>query len=215
MTYPRGIMVQPGMPNVIFVTIGDSTPGRTGAIMRSKDTGKTWSNLPLPVEPNTAMWAVNSIRQTPNCYTPEAATVTSTAARTAEIRGKSYGVNSAKSLRCSGSPTNQTAFRQATRKSERLPGRPVPIPVGPPNPNAAACPTLITHLTTPIHTPDSHPAVILAAAGVQSQFPTPVLPTSTGTATPKPLVILAKSGTSTCILPVTLAAAGVQSHFYA
>ena len=60
LTYPRGIMVQPGMPNVIFVTIGDSTPGRTGAIMRSKDTGKTWTNLPLPVQPNTAMWAVNS-----------------------------------------------------------------------------------------------------------------------------------------------------------
>ncbi|PKB79774.1 MAG: hypothetical protein BZY88_11570 [SAR202 cluster bacterium Io17-Chloro-G9] len=60
MTYPRGIMVQPGMPNVIFVTIGDSTPGRTGAIMRSQDTGKTWKSLPLPVEPNTAMWVVNS-----------------------------------------------------------------------------------------------------------------------------------------------------------
>ena len=60
LTYPRGIMVKPGAPNVIFVTIGDSTPGRTGAIMRSDDTGSTWKNLPLPVEPNTAMWAVNS-----------------------------------------------------------------------------------------------------------------------------------------------------------
>ena len=58
--YPRGIMVQPGKPNVIFLTIGDSTPGRTGAIMRSKDTGKTWKSLPLPVEPNTAMWVVGS-----------------------------------------------------------------------------------------------------------------------------------------------------------
>ncbi len=59
LTYPRGIMVQPGSPNVIFVTIGDSTPGRTGTIMRSRDTGKTWENLSLPVEPNTAMWVVN------------------------------------------------------------------------------------------------------------------------------------------------------------
>jgi len=58
-TYPRGIMVQPGQPNTIFVTIGDSTPGRVGAVMRSKDTGKTWESLPLPVEPNTAMWVVN------------------------------------------------------------------------------------------------------------------------------------------------------------
>ncbi len=59
MTYPRGIMVQPENPNVIFVTIGDTTPGRTGTIMRTKDTGKTWENLSLPVEPNTAMWTVN------------------------------------------------------------------------------------------------------------------------------------------------------------
>ena len=59
MTYPRGIMVQPENPNVIFVTIGDTTPGRTGTIMRTRDTGKTWENLSLPVEPNTAMWTVN------------------------------------------------------------------------------------------------------------------------------------------------------------
>ena len=58
-TYPRGIMVQPGQPSTIFVTIGDSTPGRTGTVMRSKDTGKTWESLTLPVEPNTAMWVVN------------------------------------------------------------------------------------------------------------------------------------------------------------
>ncbi|MFQ6030841.1 MAG: WD40/YVTN/BNR-like repeat-containing protein [Dehalococcoidia bacterium] len=59
MTYPRGITVQPGHPNVIFVTIGDATPGRTGTVMRSKDTGQTWESLTLPVEPNTAMWVVN------------------------------------------------------------------------------------------------------------------------------------------------------------
>lgn len=60
MTYPRGISVQPDNSNVIFLTIGDTTPGRTGTIMRSKDTGKTWENLSLPVEPNTAMWVVNT-----------------------------------------------------------------------------------------------------------------------------------------------------------
>ena len=59
MTYPRGIMVQPGKTNTIFVTIGDSTPGRNGAVMRSEDTGKTWQSMPLPVQPNTAMWVVN------------------------------------------------------------------------------------------------------------------------------------------------------------
>ena len=59
-TYPRGILVQPGNSNNIFVTIGDSTPGRVGTVMRSQDTGKTWESLPLPVEPNSAMWVVNS-----------------------------------------------------------------------------------------------------------------------------------------------------------
>lgn len=58
-TYPRGIMVQPGNTNVIFLTIGDTTPGRIGAVMRSKDTGKTWESLSLPVAPNTAMWVVS------------------------------------------------------------------------------------------------------------------------------------------------------------
>ena len=58
-TYPRGIAVQPGNAKTVFVTIGDTTPGRTGAVMRSKDAGKTWENLSLPVQPNTAMWVVH------------------------------------------------------------------------------------------------------------------------------------------------------------
>lgn len=57
--YPRGIAVQPDNPNTIFVSIGDSTPGRIGTVMRSKDTGGTWENLPLPSPPNSAMWVVN------------------------------------------------------------------------------------------------------------------------------------------------------------
>ncbi len=57
--YPRGIMVQPGKPNNIFLTIGDTTPGRIGAVMRSADTGKSWQKMNLPVDPNTAMWVVN------------------------------------------------------------------------------------------------------------------------------------------------------------
>ena len=64
--YPRGIMVQPGSPEVVFVSIGDATPGRTGAVMRSKDAGRTWERLTLPVEPNTAMWVVNMQPADPN-----------------------------------------------------------------------------------------------------------------------------------------------------
>ena len=59
-TYPRGIMVQPGSSDTIFLTIGDTTPGSTGTVMRSKDTGKTWERLNLPVDPNSAMWVVNA-----------------------------------------------------------------------------------------------------------------------------------------------------------
>lgn len=58
-TYPRGIKVHPGYPCTIFLTIGDTTPGRTGTVMRSKDTGRTWENLSLPTPPNSAMWAVD------------------------------------------------------------------------------------------------------------------------------------------------------------
>ena len=58
-SYPRGIMVRPDNPNVVFLTVGDTTPGRIGTVMRSVDCGKSWENLSLPVEPNTAMWVVN------------------------------------------------------------------------------------------------------------------------------------------------------------
>ena len=57
--YPRGIMVSPGDPSTIFLTVGDTTPGQIGSVMRSKDTGNTWEELPLPVAPNAAMWVVN------------------------------------------------------------------------------------------------------------------------------------------------------------
>ena len=59
LSFARGIVAQPDSPNVIFVTIGDANPGRTGAVMRSKDTGLTWETLSLPVQPNSAIWMVN------------------------------------------------------------------------------------------------------------------------------------------------------------
>ena len=57
--YSRGIAVKPSQPNTVFVAIGDSTPGRTGTVMRSTDTGATWTSLDLPVAPNSAMWVVD------------------------------------------------------------------------------------------------------------------------------------------------------------
>jgi photosystem II stability/assembly factor-like uncharacterized protein len=62
----RSINVRPDDPKTILVTIGDATPGRTGAIMRSKDAGKTWESLPLPTSPNTAMWTTAFSRTDPD-----------------------------------------------------------------------------------------------------------------------------------------------------
>ena len=58
--YPRGIRVRPDDTRTIFVTIGDSTPGSIGTVMRSPDAGKSWEELSLPVQPNSAMWVVNA-----------------------------------------------------------------------------------------------------------------------------------------------------------
>ena len=57
--YPRCIAVKPNDPRTVFVTLGDSTPGRIGTIMRSRDAGATWQNLGLPVQPNSAMWTLS------------------------------------------------------------------------------------------------------------------------------------------------------------
>lgn len=57
--YPRGIAVKPNDPKTVFLTLGDTTPGRIGTVMRSKDAGVTWESLPLGVQPNSAMWTVS------------------------------------------------------------------------------------------------------------------------------------------------------------
>ena len=57
--YTRGFGTSPANGKSAFFTIGDATPGMTGAIMRSDDTGTTWEPVPLPDEPNSAMWVVN------------------------------------------------------------------------------------------------------------------------------------------------------------
>ncbi|HXJ77592.1 MAG TPA: hypothetical protein VMS64_02825 [Candidatus Methylomirabilis sp.] len=57
--YPRTIAAKPGEPRTVFVTLGDSTPGRVGTVMRSSDAGATWQSLALPVQPNSAVWTVS------------------------------------------------------------------------------------------------------------------------------------------------------------
>jgi len=57
--YPRGIAVKPDNAKTVFVTLGDTTPGRIGTVMRSSDAGATWQSLALPVPPNSAVWTVS------------------------------------------------------------------------------------------------------------------------------------------------------------
>jgi photosystem II stability/assembly factor-like uncharacterized protein len=57
--YPRSIAVKPDDPKTVFVTLGDSTPGRIGTVMRSRDAGATWQSVSLPVQPNSAIWTVS------------------------------------------------------------------------------------------------------------------------------------------------------------
>jgi photosystem II stability/assembly factor-like uncharacterized protein len=57
--YPRGIAVKPDDPKTVFLTLGDTTPGRIGTVMRSRDAGATWHSLGLPVQPNSAVWTVS------------------------------------------------------------------------------------------------------------------------------------------------------------
>ena len=64
--YPRGIAVSPGDPRTVFVTLGDSTPGRIGTIMRTRDAGATWEDLKLPVQPNSAVWTVSIAEAAPD-----------------------------------------------------------------------------------------------------------------------------------------------------
>lgn len=63
--YPRGIAVKPDAPKTVFVTLGDSTPGRVGTVMRSRDAGATWQDLGLPVQPNSAVWTVSVAASAP------------------------------------------------------------------------------------------------------------------------------------------------------
>ena len=64
--YTRGIAARPDDPKTVFVTVGDATPGRTGAVMRSRDAGATWASLPLPGQPNSAMWTVSIAASEPD-----------------------------------------------------------------------------------------------------------------------------------------------------
>jgi photosystem II stability/assembly factor-like uncharacterized protein len=55
--YCRSLALKADDPSTVFVATGDGAAGSTGAIQRSKDGGQSWERLPLPVEPNSPIWA--------------------------------------------------------------------------------------------------------------------------------------------------------------
>jgi photosystem II stability/assembly factor-like uncharacterized protein len=52
-SYTRAIVVKADDPQVIFLGHGQTTSPTTGSVQRSRDGGKTWETLTLPIEPNS------------------------------------------------------------------------------------------------------------------------------------------------------------------
>jgi photosystem II stability/assembly factor-like uncharacterized protein len=63
--YCRGLALKADDANTLFVATGDTAVGSTGAIERSQDGGKSWQRLPLPVAPNSPIWAFATHRADP------------------------------------------------------------------------------------------------------------------------------------------------------
>jgi hypothetical protein len=57
-SYIRSTAVKPDDPSTIYATDGDFTPGKNGALYRSRDRGRTWSRCDLPVAPNSTLYWV-------------------------------------------------------------------------------------------------------------------------------------------------------------
>jgi photosystem II stability/assembly factor-like uncharacterized protein len=65
-SYCRGMIIKADNPDVMFVGNGDSIPGLTGAIRRTKDGGNTWDAAPLPVAPNSVVYWFATHPERPN-----------------------------------------------------------------------------------------------------------------------------------------------------
>ena len=54
--YCRALTQKTDDPKTLFVATGDGAVGKTGAIQRSRDGGRSWEMATLPVEPNSPIW---------------------------------------------------------------------------------------------------------------------------------------------------------------
>ncbi|MBV9595508.1 MAG: hypothetical protein JOZ87_01505 [Chloroflexi bacterium] len=59
-THIRDVVFDAVDPCTAWAAIGDSTPGTTGALMRTSDAGQTWQAAQLDQPPNSAMWVVRT-----------------------------------------------------------------------------------------------------------------------------------------------------------
>jgi photosystem II stability/assembly factor-like uncharacterized protein len=59
-THIRDVVFDAVDPCMAWAAIGDSTPGTTGVLMRTRDAGATWQRVDMPVQPNSAMWVVRT-----------------------------------------------------------------------------------------------------------------------------------------------------------
>ena len=65
-SYCRAAAIKPDDPNTVFVGNGDSIPGDTGTVQRSRDGGRTWEALTLPVRPNSNIYWIATHPSNPN-----------------------------------------------------------------------------------------------------------------------------------------------------
>ena len=56
--YQRNIAPRADDSGVMFLTIGDSVPGSTGSLMRSRDFGETWEDAGLAGETKSTPWCI-------------------------------------------------------------------------------------------------------------------------------------------------------------
>lgn len=64
--YMRGVAPRADGSGVIFVGNGDSVPGSTGRLMRSRDYGETWGDAGLPGELKSTPWCIATNAADPN-----------------------------------------------------------------------------------------------------------------------------------------------------
>ena len=65
-SYCRGMVIKADNPDVMFVGNGDTIPGVTGAVQRTRDAGKSWQPVSLPVEPNSHIYGIATHKERPN-----------------------------------------------------------------------------------------------------------------------------------------------------